>query len=295
MLIGQELDKSVQSFIASLRKVGGVVNTAIVLGAAHGIISVRQPSLLREHGGPVELTKSWAKSLLKRMGYVKRRGSNAGKVAVARFEELKEAYLADIKAEMIMNDIHEDLVFNWDQTALQLVPTGEWTMHEAKAKVIPITNSDDKWQITAVLATTMTGRYLPAQLIFKGKTPRCHPTLEVPHGWDLWHSCNHWSTEETMVRYLMKIIFPFVTRRRKELNLNEHSPALAIFDGFKGQTTETMYNLLASQNIRVVKVLANCTDKLQPMDVSLNKPMKEEMRKRFQAWYATNVHKQLEQ
>ena len=43
-----------------------------------------------------------------------------------------------------MNDVHKALVFNWDQTGLQLVPTGEWTMHEAKAKVVPITNSDDK-------------------------------------------------------------------------------------------------------------------------------------------------------
>lgn len=50
LLIGQELDKSVQSFIESLRK---VVNTAIVLGATHGIISVRRPSQLREHGGPI--------------------------------------------------------------------------------------------------------------------------------------------------------------------------------------------------------------------------------------------------
>ena len=40
---------------------------------------------------------------------------------------------------------------------------------------------------------------------------------------------------------------------------------------------------------------ANCTDKLQPMDVSINKPMKDEMRKRFQAWYAENVCKQLEE
>ena len=99
LLVGQQLDKSIQT--ESLRKAGGVVNTAIVVSAAYGIISVREPSLLREHGGHLELTKSWAKSLLKCMGYVKRKGSNAGKVAVARFEELKEEYLADIKAVML--------------------------------------------------------------------------------------------------------------------------------------------------------------------------------------------------
>lgn len=150
------------------------------------------------------------------MGYVKRKGSNARKVAVAHFEELKEAYPADIKAEVVMNDIHKELVFNWDQTGLHLVPTGQWTMNEAKAKIVPIANSDDKRQITAVLATTMTGEYLSPQLLFKGKTPRCRPTMAVPQGWDYWHSANHWSNEDTMIRYLDKVVFPFVDKKRTE-------------------------------------------------------------------------------
>ena len=61
-------------------------------------------------------------------GYVKRKGSNAGKVTVPQFEELKEEFLADVEVEIVMNDIHKEMVFNWDQTGLQLVPTGRWTM-----------------------------------------------------------------------------------------------------------------------------------------------------------------------
>ena len=40
---------------------------------------------------------------------------------------------------------------------------------------------------------------------------------------------------------------------------------------------------------------ANCTDKLQPLDVSLNKPVKDEMKKRFQIWYSEQVQKQLQE
>uniref|UniRef100_A0A1X7V073 DDE-1 domain-containing protein n=1 Tax=Amphimedon queenslandica TaxID=400682 RepID=A0A1X7V073_AMPQE len=130
-----------------------------------------------------------------------------------------------------MNDINKELVFTSEQTALQLVP---------------ITNCDDKRQITAVLAATMTGEYLPAQLIFKGKTHCCHPSIIAPPEWNFWHSESHWSTKETMTR--------------GELKLDEHSQALAIFDCFKGQTTKAIYDLLESKNIRVVKVRANCTD-----------------------------------
>ena len=89
------------------------------MAAANGIIAAKERSLLCEHGGHLKLTKAWEKSLLGQMGYVKRKCSNAGKVTYAHFEELKEDFLVDVKAELLMNDIPQDLVFNWDQTAYQ--------------------------------------------------------------------------------------------------------------------------------------------------------------------------------
>ena len=37
----------------------------------------------------------------------------------------------------------------------------------------------------------------------------------------------------------------------------------------------------------------NCTDKLQPIDVSVNKPLKDHVRSKFQAWYSSEVQRQL--
>ena len=180
LLLGEDLDATVREFVESLRKVGGVVNTSIVMAAAEGIVAAKNPSLLVAHGGHIEIIKGWVKSLFHGMGYVKRKGSNAGKVAVSHFQELQEVFLTDIKAEVLFNDVHRELVFNWDQTAVKYVPTGEWTMHRYKEKIIPITNSDDKRQITAVLAITLTGDFLPPQMIYQGKTPRCHPKVAFP-------------------------------------------------------------------------------------------------------------------
>lgn len=41
----------------------------------------------------------------------------------------------------------------------------------------------------------------------------------------------------------------------------------------------------------MVTIPANCTDRLQPLDVSVNKPAK---RKQFHTWYAEQVCKQLQ-
>ena len=76
LLLGKHLDGLVQEYISALRKAGGIVNTSLVLGAAEGIVTAKNPGLLAKHGGHIELTKSWAKSLFQRMGYVKRKGSN---------------------------------------------------------------------------------------------------------------------------------------------------------------------------------------------------------------------------
>ena len=110
LMLGEQLDAAVRDYIQGMRTVGGVVNTTIVLAAAEGIITARDQSLLVKNGGHIQLTKSWAKSLLKRMGYVKRKCSNAGKISIFRFEEIRSDFLADIQAEIVMNEIPEELV-----------------------------------------------------------------------------------------------------------------------------------------------------------------------------------------
>lgn len=293
LLLGEKLDAAVQEYVSSLRIVGGAVNTVVVRAAAEGIISARDITKLTSHGGHINITKSWAMSLLNRMGYVKRKASTSGKIPQSQYEELREVFLADIAAEVVMKDIPREMIFNWDQTGLSIIPTGNRTMEREGAKVVSIAHADDKRQITAVLAVTATGEYLAPQLLYKGKTERCHPQVQFPEGWDVWHTENHWSNEDSMKRYIKKVVIPFVIQKREALKLETTHPALALFDGFKGQTTEMIHSLLAANNIVTIQIPPNCTDKLQPLDLSINKPMKDHLKSKFQAWYANEVSKQL--
>lgn len=92
----------------------------------------------------------------------------------------------------------------------------------------------------------------------------------------------------------MKIIVPYVEKKREELKLAKDYPALVLFDVFKGQCTDDVLKLVVDNNIEYVIVPANCTDRLQPLDVSVNKPAKEFLRRKFQEWFADQIASKLE-
>ena len=97
-----------------------------------------------------------------------------------------------------------------------------------------------------------------------------------------------------MTEYVQKILIPYVTEKWKELTLASDYPALALFDTFKGQWMNEVYDLLDHNNILCVFIPANCTNKLQPLDLSINKAAKDFMRKKFQEWYGNNICQQLD-
>jgi len=47
-------------------------------------------------------------------------------------------------------------------------------------------------------------------------------------------------------------------------------------------------------NVNVALIPANCTDWLQLLDLSINKPAKDFLRKQFEGWYAKQVCSQLD-
>ena len=169
-------------------------------------------------------------------------------------------------------------------------------MEKKGTKRIEIVAIDDKRQITCVLACTMSGHFYLFNLhIYQGTTPKSHPnSVTFPDDWHIIHTANHWANKQTTIEYIAKIILPYVTQKGKDLNLDDSHSALVIFDMFKGQCTDNVFKLLEENNIQVVIVPSNCTDRLQPLDLTVNKSVKTFMRSNFQEWYGNAVHEQLQ-
>ena len=88
-----------------------------------------------------------------------------------------------------MDEIPADI--NFDQTALNIVPTSDWTMEAEGSKRVEIIAKDDKRQITAVLAGTLDGDFLPCQIIYQDTTTHCLPKYNFPNNWHITYSVNY--------------------------------------------------------------------------------------------------------
>lgn len=94
------------------------------------------------------------------------------------------------------------------------------------SKRIEVAGTDDKKQITALLSCTLSGNFLPVQVIYAGKTPACLPKAEFPPNWHVTFTPNHWSNEGTMMGYLHNILIPNVEKLHSNQNLSTTHPAL---------------------------------------------------------------------
>ena len=284
----------VQSYLRKVRNEGGAVTSHITCAAARGIIVTIDKTRLQEFGGHINLNRHWAHSFFTRMGFVQRRETTAKSkyIFLAEFCRKENRVFTDLVSTVEMEVIPPQLIFNWDQTGIKLVPSTSWTMNEQGAKRVELVGLSYKRQITAVFCGNLLGAFLPIQLINKGKTNRCYPSFNFLPGWDITHASKHWSNEETMIQYINNIFVPYVEQMRQLFN--EDKPAVVIMDNYKGQITETMTELLERHRIHTCLISANATDRLQPMDILVNKLAKSFLKKKFEMWYSDQVTQQLE-
>ena len=120
-LLIEKLDWCLQQLILSMRSREVPIGTSIVIGMGRENLIKHNRSQLEEYGGMIKLNKEWTKSILRRMGFTKRKANSKSKVLPTDFEEIKRNYLSDIQSVVEMEDILSELVINWYPLPLKLL------------------------------------------------------------------------------------------------------------------------------------------------------------------------------
>ena len=218
------------------RAAGGVISRRMVISIGNGVVKANNAHLLKNYGGHLELTEGWVRTVLKSMHWTKRKGTT-GKVEPSEqfYLEEKLTFQKAISAAICDHDIPKELVLNLDPTPLSYVSPGKYTFNPTGASTVPIKGIDDKRQITATFTVSLTGEFLPIQVIYGGKTKLRLPKFKFPSEFNITYSPNHWSNTEKSVELFEKIIFPYLEKVKREKCYPKEQMTLVIMDTFKGQ------------------------------------------------------------
>ena len=156
LMLGDEIDKKFQLSIQQLNQHGGVISRSIAVSVA--------TVLLERDGylGKIKIIQTWAKSLLKRMKFLRRaKTSSTVEILEGARKEIEYQYMYQIVNAIEKWDIHPNLVVSFDQTPSKLVTVGRSTLAKRSSTNVPIAGSSDKKTITATFAVSLSGNFLP--------------------------------------------------------------------------------------------------------------------------------------
>ena len=71
MMLGEDLNAKVKNYVQALRSASTPIGSNVVMAAGEGIVRAHDRTLLVQYRDRIQILKSWAMSLLKRMSFVK--------------------------------------------------------------------------------------------------------------------------------------------------------------------------------------------------------------------------------
>ncbi|GBC31340.2 pogo transposable element with KRAB domain [Rhizophagus irregularis DAOM 181602=DAOM 197198] len=147
--------------------------------------------------------------------------------------------------------------------------TGEKTVH-----ICGTGNENNRF--TVVLTCTADGTRLPPICIFKGKQMPCGE--KAPSGVVVWFQKSGWMNVELMKHYI-----DYLNHIRSS-NSQSRFPAMMVFDSFRRYLEESVKEKFKQSNIDLAIIPSGLTSKCQPLDVAINKPFKDNLRKEWHFW-----------
>ena len=86
-----------------------------------------------------------------------------------------------------------------------------------------------------------------------------------------------------MISDLMKNYVDFLFKFRMSENLSKE-PAMMVYDSFRGHLEESVKTKFKQHNFHLAVIPAGLTSLCQPLDISINKPFKDNLRKEWHEW-----------
>lgn len=174
-------------------------------------------------------------------------------------------------------------VWNMDETAFYLNPSGGCVIAEKGKAVYGTSSNSDKENVTTLVTVNALGEFAPPLTLYKfERIPASYvkglPTKE----WGIGKSKNGWMTAETFLQYFENVFHPYLVKKGSKF------PVIVFLDGHTSHLSLQLSRFCRQNRIIVVCLFPNATHILQPLDVSVFFPLKMRWRKEVSMWKIKN-------
>ena len=175
-------------------------------------------------------------------------------------------------------------VFNCDETAIFLTPTGEKVLvKKGSKKINRIVANDSKKNYSVLITANADGMLPPPMVIYPYK--RSIPADIVnkyPKTWAIGYSERGWMTSATFYEYIANIFHPWLIKNEIEF------PVTLFLDGHSSHFTLPLSQFCKSNKIILIAFLPHSTHILQPMEVVFFHPLKLAWKDVVSKWRMNN-------
>ena len=230
----------------------------------------------RKMGLP-EFTASagWCTRFMRRHNFVLRRKTKIAQQLPKELSEKINNFFTFVIKHRKANEYKLSSIGNMDETPLNFDMPSSSTVNKIGEKSILIkTTGHEKTHFTVVLTCMADGTKLPPMVIFKRKLM---PKQKFPSGIVLHVQEKGWMNDEGCIIWLKRIWAsrPGGLRREK---------SLLVWDMFRSHQVESITKAVRATNTDIAVIPGGLTSVVQPLDVSINKPFKDNIRRKWNEW-----------
>lgn len=171
-------------------------------------------------------------------------------------------------------DLHNKphLIYNCDETGVSLDPKFGKVV-APKCFTPYIVSSGNKEQVTVMAAVSATGETVNPLVLFKGKKHLVAYSESAPEGWAVKFTPSGWMNSDTFSAWIQEVFLPHINRVRRP-----GEKVLLLLDGHKSHESLEALEFARQNDIEIFCLPPNMTHLIQPLDVSVFKPLKEHWR-----------------
>lgn len=194
-----------------------------------------------------------------------------------------ESYLDENNIKTILNDPHR--IFNADETAFFWSPKPGRVLAKKGDKHTYSSCGDEKDNLTVLITGNAAGNLAPPMIMFNYERIPSNIAVSVPDEWAIGKSESGWMCSSTFYEYMTNVFNPWLEKN------NIEKPVFFFVDGHKSHLTHQLSNFCSKNGIVVVALYPNSTHILQPMDLSVFRPLKGHWKKAVTQWKMENLCK----